>query len=82
MAETLEQARARSEASGRYRSQVCNNCYFISQLGRCQNLLSKPRYATECWNRDACEDWVFNRDGATVRNKVHLDFNYKNIFKP
>lgn len=84
--ETLDQARARSEASGRYRSMLCNDCYFISELGRCQNALAQTRYSSRMYGEAACEDWVDFKEVKSgkvkVRNPVHKHANYTGVFKP
>lgn len=55
MSDTIDIAKARSEASDRYRSKVCAECRWISTLGRCQQ--TGPRYASIVIGKEACEDF-------------------------
>ena len=53
-AETLQTARARSEASGRTRSQTCGNCEFRTFAGFCKHVNSY-RFDYLVSNRVACD---------------------------
>ncbi len=46
-------AKAKSEASNRYRSKVCSECRYISVGGRCNCI--EGRYAEKVFGREACE---------------------------
>ena len=60
MTETLEQARARSEASGRTRSLMrCDACKFWSSGERCQRAIS-PAYSRKTSAEAYCQQWEPN----------------------
>ena len=57
MTETIEQARARSEASGRTRSQMrCDSCAYLSAGSRCNRALSR-NYSLRVNPENYCQQW-------------------------